>query len=80
METPIQDHGAGFRTTGYRQIIGVHTLLPRSKVVGEALDLPAVLEEHLPADLSMTTEINTLESLEGHAEVYHQLQYTVKPD
>ena len=55
-------------------------MLPRSKVVGEAHDLAAVLEEHLPADLGMTTEINTLESLEGHAEVYHQLQYTVKPD
>jgi hypothetical protein len=59
METPFQDHGVGFRTTGYRQIIGVHTLFPRSTVVSETHDLAAVLEEHLPAELGMTAEINT---------------------
>ncbi len=74
-------HGVRFRTTGYRQIIEVHLLFPHLTSVGEAHRLATILEERLPAELTMPAEVIThLESLEDHAEVHSEEHYTGKPD
>jgi cation diffusion facilitator family transporter len=77
----IQYHGVRFRTTGYRQIIEVHLLFPKSMALGAAHRLATVLEERLTAELQVPAEVTThLESLEDHAEVHHALHYTGKPE
>ena len=80
-ELGITYHGVRFRTTGYRQIIEVHLLFPHLTSVGEAHRLATILEERLPARLTMPAEVIThLESLEDHAEVHSEQHYTGKPD
>ena len=77
----IQYHGVRFRTTGYRQIIEVHLLFPSLTSVGEAHSLATALEERLPNELGMPSEVIThLEALEDHADVHHSQHYTGKPD
>ena len=80
-ELSVQYHGVRFRTTGYRQIIEVHLLFPRLTSVSEAQRLATILEERLPTDLGMPSEVIThLECLEDHAEVHHEQHYTGKPE
>ena len=80
-ELNVQYHGVRFRTTGYRQIIEVHLLFPRSTPVSEAHALATIVEERLPAELRMPAEVIThLEALEDHAEVHHREHYTGKPE
>jgi cation diffusion facilitator family transporter len=80
-ELGITYHGVRFRATGYRQIIEVHLLFPHATSVGEAHRLATMLEERLPARLTMPAEVIThLESLEDHAEVHSEEHYTGKPD
>jgi cation diffusion facilitator family transporter len=80
-ELNIQYHGVRFRTTGYRQIIEVHLLFPHWTSVSEAHQLATVVEERLPAELGMPTEVIThLESLEDHADVHREEHYTGKPE
>jgi cation diffusion facilitator family transporter len=80
-ELAIQYHGVRFRTTGYRQIIEVHLLFPRLTSVSEAHRLATILEERLPAELGMPSEVMThLESLEDHADVHGEQHYTGKPE
>ena len=80
-ELAIQYHGVRYRTTGYRQIIEVHLLFPRLTSVSEAHRLATTLEERLPADLGMPSEVVThLESLEDHADVHREEHYTGKPE
>jgi cation diffusion facilitator family transporter len=77
----VQYHGVRFRTTGYRQIIEVHLLFPRSMAVGEAQGLATTLEERLSTDMKVPAEVTThLESLEDHSEVHHSQHYTGRPD
>jgi cation diffusion facilitator family transporter len=77
----IQYHGVRFRTTGYRQIIEVHLLFPSLTSVSEAHGLATALEERLPNELGMPSEVIThLESLEDHADVHHSQHYTGKPE
>jgi len=77
----IQYHGVRFRTTGYRQIVEVHLLFPQDTSVSEAHRLATILEERLPAELGMPSEIVThLESLEDHAAVHREEHYTGKPE
>jgi cation diffusion facilitator family transporter len=77
----IQYHGVRFRTTGYRQIIEVHLLFPRTTPVCDAHALATTLEERLPIALGIPAEVIThLEALEDHANVHHQAHYTGKPD
>jgi cation diffusion facilitator family transporter len=79
-ELKIQYHGVRFRTTGYRQIIEVHLLFPRLTPVSEAHRLATVLEERLPSELGVPSEVTThLESLEDHADVHSEQHYTGKP-
>ena len=80
-ELTIQYHGVRFRTTGYRQIIEVHLLFPHLTSVSEAHRLATIVEERLPAELGMPTEVIThLESLEDHADVHREQHYTGKPE
>jgi divalent metal cation (Fe/Co/Zn/Cd) transporter len=80
-ELGMQYHGVRFRTTGYRQIIEVHLLFPRSMEVGEAHRRATMLEERLTVDLEVPAEVNThLESLEDHSLVHHVQHYTGRPD
>ena len=80
-ELTIQYHGVRFRTTGYRQIVEVHLLFPHLTLVSEAHRLATVVEERLPAELGMPTEVIThLESLEDHADVHREQHYTGKPE
>ena len=73
-------HGVRFRTTGYRQIIEVHLLFPHATPVGEAHRLATILEEQLPEQLGIPTEVVThLESMEDHEEVHSAEHYTGKP-
>jgi cation diffusion facilitator family transporter len=77
----IQYHGVRYRTTGYRQMIEVHLLFPRSTSVSEAHRLATILEERLPAELGTPAEIVThLEALEDHATVHREQHYTGKPE
>jgi len=77
----IQYHGVRFRTTGYRQMIEVHLLFPRSTSVSEAHRLATILEERLPAELAVPAEVIThLEALEDHADVHREEHYTGKPE
>jgi cation diffusion facilitator family transporter len=79
-ELGLQYHGVRFRTTGYRQIIEVHLLFPHAMAVGEAHLLATLLEERLPAALSVPAELFThLESVEDHAAVHAREHYTGKP-
>lgn len=79
-ELGISYHGVRFRTTGYRQIIEVHLLFPRSAPVGEAHRLATIVEERLPKELGSPAEVIThLESLEDHAEIHSEEHYTGKP-
>ena len=76
----LQYHGVRFRSTGYRQLIEVHLLFPRSMAVGEAHRLATLLEERLPSELSTPAEVFThLESAEDHAAVHSTEHYTGKP-
>jgi len=80
-ELNIQYHGVRYRTTGYRQIVEVHLLFPRSTPVSQAHELATILEERLPVELGIPAEVVThLESLEDHAEVHHREHYTGKPE
>ena len=80
-ELAIQYHGVRYRTTGYRQIIEVHLLFPQDTTVSEAHRLATILEERLPAELDMPSEVVThLESLEDHAAVHSEEHYTGKPE
>ena len=80
-ELGIHYHGVRFRTTGYRLIIEVHLLFPCAMTVSEAHTLATALEERLPVELKMPTEVVThLESLEDHANVHHLEHYTGRPD
>jgi cation diffusion facilitator family transporter len=77
----IQYHGVRFRTTGCRQIVEVHLLFSRVTSVSEAHRLATILEERLPTEVGMPTEVIThLECLEDHAEVHQQQHYTGKPE
>ena len=77
----IQYHGVRYRTTGYRQMIEVHLLFPRSTSVSEAHRLATILEERLPSELGMPAEVVThLEALEDHADVHRDEHYTGKPE
>ena len=79
-ELAVQYHGVRFRTTGYRQIIEVHLLFPEAMPVKEAHRLATILEERLPAELGMPSEVIThIECLEDHGEVHHAGHYTGKP-
>jgi cation diffusion facilitator family transporter len=74
-------HGVRFRTTGYRQIIEVHLLFPHLTPVGEAHRIATILEEQLPRELGIPSELIThLESLDDHAEVHSEEHYTGKPE
>jgi cation diffusion facilitator family transporter len=80
-ELAISYHGVRFRTTGYRQIIEVHLLFPQLTPVGEAHRLATVLEERLPRELGLPSEVVThLESEEDHADVHSEEHYTGKPE
>src|SRR5271167_5264526 len=80
-ELGLQYHGVRYRTTGYRQIIEVHLLLPQAMAVGEAHRLATLLEELLPQQLSVAAEVFThLESVEDHAAVHAKEHYTGKPE
>lgn len=80
-ELGLQYHGVRFRTTGYRQMIEVHLLFPQTMALGEAHGLATRVEERLPIDLGMPSEVIThLESLEDHAQVHHVQHYTGRPD
>jgi cation diffusion facilitator family transporter len=80
-ELTIQYHGVRFRTTGCRQIVEVHLLFPHLTSVSEAHRLATIVEERLPAELGMPTEVIThLESLEDHADVHREQHYTGKPE
>jgi cation diffusion facilitator family transporter len=80
-ELSIEYHGVRFRTTGYRQIVEVHLLFPHLTSVSEAHRLATIVEERLPAELGMPTEVIThLESLEDHADVHREQHYTGKPE
>jgi|SRR5579862_981173 len=77
----IQYHGVRYRTTGYRQIIEVHLLFPHSTSVSEAHRLATILEERLPVELRMPSEVIThLEALEDHAHVHREEHYTGEPE
>ena len=77
----IQYHGVRFRTTGYRQIIEVHLLFPRSMPLGEAHRLATILEERVAGELSVPSEVTThLESIEDHAQVHSADHYTGRPE
>lgn len=77
----IEYHGVRYRTTGYRQMIEVHLLFPHSTTVSEAHRLATILEERLPAELGMPSEVVThLEALEDHADVHREQHYTGKPE
>jgi cation diffusion facilitator family transporter len=79
-ELGLQYHGVRYRTTGYRQLIEVHLLFPHSMAVGDAHRLATLLEERLPAELSVPAEVFThLESAEDHAAVHAKEHYTGKP-
>ena len=79
-ELGIQYHGVRFRATGCRQIVEVHLLFPQLTTVSEAHRLATILEERLPAELDIPTELVThLESVEDHADVHSQEHYTGKP-
>lgn len=80
-ELAIQYHGVRYRTTGYRQIIEVHLLFPQDTAVSEAHRLATILEERLPVELDMPSEVVThLESLEDHGAVHSEEHYTGKPE
>lgn len=79
-ELGIQYHGVRFRTTGHRQIIEVHLLFPHDAPVGEAHRLATILEERLPIELGIPSEVVThLECLEDHDNVHQKEHYTGKP-
>jgi cation diffusion facilitator family transporter len=80
-EFGVTYHGVRFRTTGYRQIIEVHLLFPHLMPVGEAHRLATILEEQLPRQLDIPSEVIThLESLDDHERVHSEEHYTGKPD
>lgn len=77
----IQYHGVRYRTTGYRQIIEVHLLFPHSTSISDAHRLATLVEERLPAQLGMPSEVVThLEALEDHQDVHSEEHYTGKPE
>ena len=79
-ELKLKYHGLRFRTTGYRQLIEVHLLFPRSTPVGDAHQLATLVEERLPASLKEPSEVIThLESEEDHEEVHSRVHYTGIP-
>ena len=79
-ELKLKYHGLRFRTTGYRQLIEVHLLFPRSMPVGDAHQLATLVEERLPASLKEPSEVIThLESEEDHEEVHSRVHYTGIP-
>ncbi len=79
-ELGVQYHGVRFRTTGYRILVEVHLLFPYNLPVGEAHRRATLLEEKLPALLTLPAEVIThLESLEDHSAVHHNSHYTGKP-
>jgi cation diffusion facilitator family transporter len=79
-ELTIQYHGLRFRTTGCRQLVEVHLLFPQATTVSDAHRLATILEERLPVELGMPTELVThLESLEDHGAVHRKEHYTGKP-
>jgi len=56
-------------------------LLPHLTSVSEALRLATIVEERLPAELGVPTEVITHpESLEDHADVHREQHYTGKPE
>jgi cation diffusion facilitator family transporter len=74
----IQYHGMRYRNTGYRQLVEVHLLFPRTTLVSEAHRLATILEERLPAELGMPAEVVThLESLEDHSEAHPKEHHSV---
>jgi cation diffusion facilitator family transporter len=79
-ELGVQYHGVRYRTTGYRILVEVHLLFPFDLPVGEAHRRATLLEEKLPALLTLPAEVIThLESLEDHSAVHHDAHYTGKP-
>jgi cation diffusion facilitator family transporter len=79
-ELGAQYHGVKFRTTGYRLMVEVHLLFPYDLPVGEAHRRATLIEERLPALLSIPAEVIThLESLEDHSAVHAEAHYTGKP-
>jgi cation diffusion facilitator family transporter len=79
-ELGLQYHGVRYRTTGYRILVEIHLLFPYDLPVGKAHRRATLLEEKLPALLSLPAEVIThLESLEDHSDVHHDAHYTGKP-
>jgi cation diffusion facilitator family transporter len=79
-ELRVKYHGVRFRTTGYRELIEVHLLFPRDTPVGEAHKVATMVEDRLPAELTMPAEVVThLESEEDHEEVHVREHYTGLP-
>jgi len=79
-ELNVKYHGVRFRTTGYRQLVEVHLLFPRSTVLGDAHALATTVEERLSAELPTPTEVIThLEAEEDHETVHHREHYTGLP-
>ena len=76
----IQYHGVRYRTTGYREIIEVHLLFPRSTTVSDAHAAATIVEERLAAELGQPAEVIThLEALEDHSSVHRKEHYTGRP-
>ncbi|MGO9776735.1 MAG: cation transporter dimerization domain-containing protein [Terracidiphilus sp.] len=68
-----------FRTTGYRQIIEAHLLIPHTMKLGQAHRRATRLEECLTIDLEVPSKVTThLESLQDHSEVYRVQHYRVR--
>jgi len=56
-------------------------LFPHLTSVSEAHRLATIVEERLPAELGVPTEVITHpESLEDHADVHREQHYTGKPE
>ena len=78
-ELGLRDHGVRFRTTGYRQLIEAHLLIPHTMKLGQAHRRATRLEECLTIDLEIPSKVTThLESLQDHFELHCVQQYRVR--
>jgi cation diffusion facilitator family transporter len=76
-ERGIEFHGLRFRSTGYRTLVEVHLLFPRSMPLGEAHRLATQVEARLGEGFGVPLEVLThLESREDHEEVHRTGHYT----
>jgi cation diffusion facilitator family transporter len=79
-EIGIGYHALRFRPTGSRQLIEVHLLFPRTTLLEEAHRLATIVEERLPAELSIPAEVMThLESQEDHEAVHSRQHDAARP-